>query len=127
VASTRRVVPPTSDELTVGEVGVGGPVRVHDVPEHPVGRMDPDRCPEGAGQVDGGVDVVVVAVRGDDGHGASVTTAAAMGRWSWAASMTTTSVSSPTTQMLLSTSKSAPSREKVPEVTTRSITGFKSS
>lgn len=44
-------------------------------------------------------------------------TAAAMASASWAASMTTASVSSPTIQTLLSTSQVPPSRLNVPEVT----------
>src|SRR5262245_59442356 len=48
-------------------------------------------------------------------------TPSTIGAWSWAASTTITSWSSPTSQMLLSTSKSSPSMENVPEVTTRSI------
>src|SRR5436309_2901271 len=47
--------------------------------------------------------------------------ASTMGPASWAASMTTHSRSLPTTQMLFSTSKSSPSREKIPLVRTRSM------
>src|SRR5688572_2404015 len=47
-------------------------------------------------------------------------TASTMGWCSWAASTTSTSSSSPTSQMLLSTSKSSPSIENVPLVITRS-------
>ena len=47
-------------------------------------------------------------------------TAAAIADASWAASMTSTSASSPTSQTLLSTSQVPPSRLNVPEVTTRS-------
>jgi hypothetical protein len=49
-------------------------------------------------------------------------TAVTMGRWSWAASITTTSCSSPTNQMLLVTSHSPPSMAKMPSVVTSSIT-----
>ena len=45
-------------------------------------------------------------------------TASMIGWASWAASTMKTSASSPTSQMLLSTSKLCPSRVKVPEVTT---------
>ena len=48
-------------------------------------------------------------------------TASSMALASWAASMTITSESSPTIQMLLSTSQLPPSSSKVPWVTTRSM------
>ena len=48
-------------------------------------------------------------------------TAATMADASWAASTITTSSPWPTSQMLFSTSKSWPSREKMPVVRTRSI------
>ena len=48
-------------------------------------------------------------------------TAAAMGSWSWAASKISTSRWSPTSQMLLVTSHSPPSRAKMPSVVTSSM------
>ena len=48
-------------------------------------------------------------------------TASTIGWWSWAASNTTTSRSSPTIQMLFVTSHSPPSRAKMPSVVTSSI------
>ena len=71
VASTWSDLPPTRMTWPSEEIGIGAAVRVDGVPQHPVGRMRATpalRGPRPAAT--GRVDVVVVAVGGDDGHGA---------------------------------------------------------
>jgi hypothetical protein len=55
------------DRLPVGKVAVRSPFGIGHVPQLPVGRMQPDRCSGGIGQGGGGIYVVVVGVRAQDG------------------------------------------------------------
>ncbi len=50
------------DGFAGGQVAVGGPPGMYVVPQHPVVGVQGDRCAGGLGQIDGGVDVVVVPV-----------------------------------------------------------------
>ncbi len=90
-------------------------------PQHVVGRMEVERGVQRRGQFRRHRDVVVVAVRADDARTCLPPTASTIGAAVCAASITTTSESSPTIHTLLSTSQVPPSRLKVPEVTTRSM------
>ena len=103
------------------QVAVGLVAGVDRVPQHAVLGMQQHRRVHRVAQRHRRVDVVVVAVGAHDGHHPAPPDAAAMGSWSWAASKISTSRWSPTSQMLLVTSHSPPSRAKMPSVVTSSM------
>jgi hypothetical protein len=54
------------EDVAVAQLDLRAPAGVDRVPEHPVGGVKGDRGAGGCGDLDGGVDVVVVAVGADD-------------------------------------------------------------
>ena len=60
------------DDLAVRQLGVRGPAGMHDIPQHPVRRVEAHRRTEGVRQFYRRIDVVIVPVGGNDRQTASV-------------------------------------------------------